>query len=371
MFFRYHRVRNWAGISAAALLLAGCAALPKTGPSGPAILKGAGQGQFDLVEVSDLASVPSAHPMPEFHPLPARSNLTGDSLAAGDVVSVTLFEVGARVFSGAVAGEGGFDPTAKGQKIGPLAIDQSGNVKLPYIGTVQFAGKTPAQVEAEIERRLVGQSEYPQAVVQVEAAVGSSVVVGGEVSNPGRIRLTGAHERLLDVITLAGGYRGQLSDLIVHVDREGVVGEGPLDSLTYSNGGGMAMEPGDRVEILRRPRSYSVLGTAGRVNRYDLPTRRTSLMEALALAGGPNDNLANPAAIFVFRFAPDGAGGERATVYHINMMKPSSYFIAQKFNLDDKDVLYLAGAEANQPIKVIQLIGQLFTPVLIARQLAN
>jgi len=300
------------------------------------------------------------------------TSLSGEALAVGDLVSVTLYEVGARVFSGGgTAADAGFDPSAKAQKIGPIAIDRSGNVKLPYVGVVRFAGRTPMDVEADIERRLVGQSEFPQALVHLDTAVGSAVVVGGEVTNPGRIRLTAAGERLLDVITLAGGYRGQLSDLLVTVDRQGQSSEGPLDALTYGNGGGMLMEPGDRVEVLRRPRTYSVLGSAGRVNRFELPTRRVSLVEALALAGGANENTANPAAVFVFRFVKDANEVEKATVYHIDMMKPSSYLLGQKFLLDDKDVIYLAGADANQPSKLITIISQIFTPVLLARQLTN
>jgi len=39
--------------------------------------------------------------------------------------------------------------------------------------------------------------------------------------------------------------------------------------------------------------------------------------------------------------------------------------------LTDKDVLYVGGAAANQPTKLIQTIGQLFTPILLARQLSN
>jgi len=154
--------------------------------------------------------------------------------------------------------------------------------------------------------------------------------------------------------------------------------EVPVEDLTFSNLGGMTMEPGDRIELVRKNRSYTMMGSANRVSRFDLPLRRFSLIEALALAGGPSENLANPGAVFVFRYekvaakGPDGAApDERPVVYHLNMMKPASYFLAQQFYVTDKDVVYVGGAEANQPTKLIQILGQLFTPIALTRTITQ
>jgi polysaccharide export outer membrane protein len=45
------------------------------------------------------------------------------------------------------------------------------------------------------------------------------------------------------------------------------------------------------------------------------------------------------------------------------MMNPGAYFLAQNFQMRDKDVLYFGNARANQPSKLIQLISQLFSPL--------
>ncbi|RYF06411.1 MAG: polysaccharide export protein, partial [Oxalobacteraceae bacterium] len=89
-----------------------------------------------------------------------------------------------------------------------------------------------------------------------------------------------------------------------------------------------------------------------------------SLAEAVANAGGVNPGVGNPAAIFVFRYVRDEQGNEVPMVYHLNMMKTGSYFLAQRFAMQDKDVLYFGNAAANQPSKLIQLISQLFSPIL-------
>ncbi|MBX9730887.1 MAG: hypothetical protein K2X59_06125 [Sphingomonas sp.] len=76
-------------------------------------------------------------------------------------------------------------------------------------------------------------------------------------------------------------------------------------------------------------------------------------MEALAPIGGANDNLADRAAVFESRDEknPDGTG--HPAVYHINILKPCTYFRAQKFIPQKKDVIYLAGARATEPIKLL------------------
>lgn len=204
--------------------------------------------------------------------------------------------------------------------------------------------------------------------MQRSGAQGSAAFVTGDVAQPGRVPLSSASERLLDAIALAGGTRGDTGNLMLRILRDGRSSEGPFDRVRYDNIGGLRLEPGDRIELFRVPRSYSVLGMANRANRFDLPLRSFSLAEGLAQAGGPIDSLADPAAVFVFRYRPAPDGGDPVpVVYHINMLEPASYLLAQRFALAHDDVIYIGGAEANQPTKILQLIGQIFAPIVTAR----
>jgi polysaccharide export outer membrane protein len=374
MMRRANRSKMTKAVACACLtMMSGCAALPQAGPIGKTITRAGDRGAYTVVEVDTGAALPPLPAAPDYAPLPVVGAQDVGAIAPGDVISVIYYEVGARVFSGGGSAPGSaFDPAAKEQRVGPIEVDENGQIRLPYTGTIRAAGRTPTQLARDVEASLRGKSENPQVIVRLEAANGSSVIVGGEIGSPGRVRLSGAHEKLLDIINLAGGHRGSAADILVQINRQGTISDVPFENLTYANIGGMAMQPGDRVELIRQPRSYSVLGSANKVNQYDLPLRRFSLVQALALSGGPNENLADPAAVFIFRFEKSGENGtERPMVYHFNMLKPASYFLAQQFFLTDKDVLYVAGAEANQPAKLLQIIGQVFTPIVIARQVAN
>jgi len=64
-------------------------------------------------------------------------------------------------------------------------------------------------------------------------------------------------------------------------------------------------------------------------------------------------------------------GIEKPMVYHMNMMRPRSYYLAQKFMLNDKDVVYIGGAAASRPTKLLQIVSAIFMPFLQGHQLAD
>jgi polysaccharide export outer membrane protein len=129
--------------------------------------------------------------------------------------------------------------------------------------------------------------------------------------------------------------------------------------------------PSDRILLVRTPQSFSVLGAAGRSDQILFNAPRLTLIEAVAQAGGANPNAGDPRAIFVFRILRREDGTEEPTVYHFNMMEASSYILAQRFAMRDKDVLYVGNASANQPSKLIQLVSQLFFPLVTLGQVVS
>jgi polysaccharide export outer membrane protein len=86
-----------------------------------------------------------------------------------------------------------------------LTVDAAGTIYLPLIGTVTAAGKTPAELSAEIARRL--DERYlvnPQVSVNVVKAVAERVTVDGEVEKPGIFPKPG-QLTLLQAIALGEG----------------------------------------------------------------------------------------------------------------------------------------------------------------------
>ena len=361
------------------LLLSGCAAIPASGPTGGEIRS---QIKADtshlgitLVAVRSAADLPPPPPpapvfSPDYRP-PPPTELVG----VGDILDIAIYESGIALFGrsapAVASGEAGFEPAAKAERLPPARVSDDGTINIPFIGELAVKGRTTAAVEQLIAAALRGKSQNPQVLVSIREGLTNSVIIGGDVARPGRLVLPTNRESLSDVIALAGGNRGEIKDILVRVQRGENSGEFRLSDILGDQERDIRIFPADRIALVRAPRSFSVMGAAGKAEQIQFPAPRVSLAEAVALAGGANPNTGDPRAIFVFRLHRDPSGQERPIVYHFNMMQASSYLLAQRFAMADKDVLYIGNAAANQPTKLVQIVSQLFFPLVALQNLGN
>lgn len=375
MNFLYFRTGRRAHATIVALLatlgLSACATLPSSGPTGNQIRKTvtAQASDIQLIELVDIATLPAAQaaaPLQLANLPPPPTDLVGP----GDTLDIAIYEAGVTLFGGGTARLSAetpaFDSSAKVERMGGTRVDDSGAIQLPYAGRLQVAGQSVGEVAAMIRSALRGYSQNPQVVVTIREMITNSVIVGGEVTRPGRLVLPTNRETVADAIALAGGYRGDAKDLAVRLQRRDVTDEIRLTDALSGPAAELRVYPGDRLSIVRAPRSFSVMGAPGVVQLFSFGTPNVSLAEAIAQAGGSNPQFGDPAAIFVFRYVPDADNVLRPVVYHANMMKAGSYFLAQRFPMRDKDIVYVGNARANQPSKLVQIISQLFAPIVTA-----
>tara|TARA_R110000868_G_scaffold101560_1_gene279551 strand:+ start:3507 stop:4655 length:1149 start_codon:yes stop_codon:yes gene_type:complete len=354
--------------------LAGCATLPSSGPTGGQIEKSAaapkGGSPIRLIQINSIMDLPhggvSTMPAPQ---LPDIAPPPTDLVGPGDVLDINIYEAGVSLFSGSAGGgasesQMAATPGVQVQKLPPTRINDLGDISIPYAEKLHVAGLTVGEVESMVRNSLRSLSQNPQVLITVSQAITNSIIVGGEVAKPGRLVLQTNRETLSDVVALAGGYRGSAKDLTLRITRGGKNVDVRMNDLVDNPALDVRAYPGDRLILINNPRTYSVLGAPGRVEQVPFSRSAVSLAEAIATAGGVNPGVGNPAAIFVFRYVRDEQGNEVPMVYHLNMMKTGSYFVAQRFAMQDKDVLYFGNAAANQPSKLIQLISQLFSPIL-------
>lgn len=363
-------------VSMSALGLAGCANLPVSGPTGYDIRHAARADQakfpFALVEVDDAAQVPPAPALPAqtlASVLPRPTDLVGP----GDVLNITIYEAGVALFGNSnlraavAAGGGAVDLSSTAEHLPAVRVDDYGFIKVPFIGRVRAAGHTAAELQAMIQNGLRGMSQDPQVLVSIDQSITNSIILAGEVSKPGRLVLATNRESLVDAIALAGGYRGNAKDAVARVQRDGQSFEIRLSDLLDMPQEDVQVAPGDRITVISRPQSFSILGAPNKPDEVVFPRANLTLAEAVALAGGANPNAGDAAAIFVFRYVRQPNGSERPTIFHLNMMRAGAYLLAQRFRIHDQDVLYIGNARANQPAKFVQLLSQLFVPVATAR----
>lgn len=367
----------------AAMLLSGCKSLPSSGPTAAQIVKRANdtksEFRFNIVPLDNEA----VHVLNEAQNARVAATMTlalldspprPDVLGPGDVLNISIYEVGVSLFSRVTAAVAGvFDPAVHGEKFPEVTVDEQGKISLPYGGVFDVTGRTPAELESLINRRLSGLSQQPQAMVTLAKNVSNTVIVAGNVNKPGRYDLTFNRERLLDAVALAGGASASSEDTLVRFGRGERMIEQRLDSVRAGSRDDLVLMPRDHIELIARPRSFTVFGATGKVSQVSFETGGVSLAEALARVQGPSDATADPTAVFIFRYDDtiDPHSGAKPVIYRLNLMEPASYFLAQRVAMQDKDVIYIANAAANQPSKLVGVINQLFSPIITARAITT
>ncbi|NPD68338.1 polysaccharide export protein [Lichenicola cladoniae] len=378
------------------ILLAGCNTLPDSGPVESKILNDAKKPETNPLGFSIVQLDPSVISMLATQSPPLlsalgggmRDRLRGDRIGPGDVLQVSIFELGSGLFGGGSAGGmssgGGSNPLMGGagpgtsvtsENLPPIVVDGSGAVDVPYVGRLQATGRTPTQLAAAIKGGLKGQSQNPQVLVRISTDITNAVIVSGDVKKPGRDALTLAHERLLDMIAIAGGPEHAPEDTVVQLNRDGRTARIPLRILQDQPDQNVTLVPGDRIQVTYQPRSFTVFGATSKVSETAFDTPELSLAEALARIGGPLDDRADPNAVFLFRFEDRQAAVRMGlpvrpgvalapVVYKLDMMNPTSYFVAQKFAMKDKDLVYIANAKTNKFYKFFNLISMIVGPAI-------
>ena len=353
---------------ALALALPGCASLPSSAPTARQVTGAFRAGEAEVIAiVPGTVSGDSAIKPATFGWTLADGKEPSDWILAGDRLSITAYEVGYPLFGGNAA-SGESNPSGSSTRaFPPIVVPESGGIDFPYAGRLRVAGLTPEEVGNLLEGRLRAKSRYIEVLVTAEAGPGRSAIVSGDVARPGRVGLSGARERLLDAIALAGGPSARRADTVVRLTRGSQVGELRLDEVSADSAANVILVPGDRIELARNTRTLTVLGAAQKVTEIAFDSTELTLSEALARAGGPLDDKADARGVFIFRYEArqrDGIAVVQPVIYKLDLIDPASYFAAQQFQMRPRDVMLIANARSNQIGKFIQMVNQLTAPVV-------
>lgn len=306
----------------------------------------------------------------------ATESKPGFVVGAGDVVEVSVWEAPpAMLFGSGVADVRAGPSTTRVVSFPEQAVNSDGTVNMPFAGQVPAAGHTPQQIEAELVSRLKGKANQPQVLVRVIRNVSSNVTVVGEVVASTRMPLTARGERLLDALAAAGGVRQPVNKMTLQITRGNQVEALPLDVIIRDPKQNIVLQAGDVVTALHQPLSFTVLGATGKNEELSFEAQGISLTQALGRAGGLQDARADARGVFVFRFEEATAldwptkvvttpDGKVPVIYQIDLKDPASFFVAQSFPVNNRDVLYVSNAPAAELQKFLNIVTSIAAPVL-------
>jgi polysaccharide export outer membrane protein len=275
-------------------------------------------------------------------------------------------------------------PEAYGAEPGRLAavipdqqVGSDGAISVPYAARVPAAGRTPEDVQHTIETRLAQKALQPQALVIVKKSDANAVTVTGEVVAGAKIPLSPGGSRLLEVIAAAGGAKAPVHEVLVRLSRGGVTATIPLRQLVSHPAEDIYAQPGDVLTLVRVPQTFSVFGATGRNAEIPFNAEQISMSEALGKSQGLRDDLAKPEGVFLFRYEPASTvralgqpiasgsiDGVSPIVYRFNLRDGKTYLLAQQFQVEDKDVIFVADAPAAQSYKFATVLNQITGPII-------
>jgi len=421
------------------LFFGGCAWFPRAGPSTNEVIEqtqAGGEILFDVVAVDDrVVSTLRAQAQESFarrfkeNPPPAEINI-----AIGDTVSVVIWESaagglfseapptlppGARPETEPLAPEApippgerqqefaapgvqpqqprrpaqvplpaeaaGFNPGRRPAIIPDQQVGADGAISVPYAGRIPAAGRSPQDVQETIQSRLATKALQPQALVLVKKSAANAVTVTGEVVAGARVPLSPGGDRLLHVITAAGGAKAPLHETFVRLSRGGVTATMPLRRLVSDPGEDIYAQPGDVLTLVRTPQTFTVFGATGRNAEIPFGAEGITVSEALGKSHGLRDEFAKPEGVFLFRYEDDSIiralgqplatgseGGVSPIVYRFNLRDGDNYLLAQEFPVHDKDVIFVADAPAAQLYKFAaalnKVTGAVITGLLVCQK---
>ncbi len=377
-----------------ALGLASCTQLPVSGPNHRAISFGATSSvtsdervalDYVLLDINRgvLDFVVSVGPESFFRTFGSdRGAAPVIRVGVGDVVQVSIFESSAG---------GLFIPAEAGVRPGNFVtlpsqtVDRSGTISVPFAGQIQAAGRSAPDIQREIENKLENRAIEPQVMITlVEQNATEVAVVGDVVNGANKFRIRPGGERILDVISRAGGTKFPGYELFVTLQRGKKRATVYFPNLINNPGENIFVTPGDVVYVYREQQKYVAIGALGSTNlttgltgQYAFEQEKLSLNEAVAKAGGLLDSRANPGQVFLYRMEyREALSAMRVnlskfpkdqkfipTVYRANFRDPSSFFFAQKFPMRHKDVIYVSNADSIEVVKFMDYVRSITSTV--------
>ena len=356
--------------------LASCAGLPGAGPTAGEVTAASkptstGETRFALVDVDPnvVAKMESWSAVSLQGTFGKQGATATQAIGQGDYVQVTIWEAAAGGLFSAPAsaqlgGTGSRTATIPEQVVGP-----DGAITVPYAGRVQVRDRTPQQVEQAVVAALTGKAIEPQALVTVTRNIANTVTVVGEVTGGARVPLTTRGDRILDVVASAGGTKAAAHETFVTLVRGRQSVRIPMQALLTNPSENVFVKPGDVISVSKEPQTFTSAGATGQNSVVPFDSIGITLDQAIARAGGLSDTRADPGGVFVIRYErpeeydqlgfrrPDpGALPQVPVIYRVNMRDPNGFFMARRFPIRNKDILFVSTAPAAEMQKVINVL---------------
>ena len=222
-----------------------------------------------------------------------------------------------------------------------LTVDQQGFIQFPLIGRLKASGMSVPQFTAVLQSRLQRYLKYSDPQVKVINYLGSKFFIDGEVAKSGEFPIADAPVTLYGALSMAGGATITGDSNSIVLNRRGKNYNLGLQSLSQMglSANQVYIQNGDSIHVNSQSRNkVYVLGEFGRIAPVAIPEQGLSLSHVLGESNGLNNETANAAKVYIVR---DNLEYKYTNIYYIDMKTITSFALANRFEMQSNDILYV------------------------------
>lgn len=262
-------------------------------------------------------------------------------IGGGDILSIVVWDH--PELAGGLTATANTDPaTAAGASAVPqgFVVDHQGRIQFPLVGMVAMEGLTEEQARALLTTRLAKYLAHPNVTLRVQAYRSKRVYIDGEVKSPGLQAINDIPMTLVEALNRAGGLLPTADQSRIALERGQQRYLVNLRELVQKgvNPGLVMLAPGDVVRVHSRDESkVFVSGEVITPRALPMHDGRLTLNEALGESGGISPLSGDARQVYVVRKTVD-----RTRVFQLDARVAGSLAMAEAFELQPKDIVYVA-----------------------------
>ncbi len=275
------------------------------------------------------------------------------TLGVGDVLQITVWDH--PELSGAVATQ----TQSAARPVDPASgfvIGEDGVLNYPYAGTLHVLGLRIDQVREKLYERLATVFNRPQLTVRIASFRSQQVYVDGEVHTPGPQPISDIPMTLYDAVSRAGGFSQAADQSRMVLVRNGTTYPINFPRLLArgENPANIVLKNGDLLRVVSRDdNGVYVMGEVSKpATAVPMRNGKLSLSDAISQVGSLNSATADAAQLYVIR----GSSETAPKVFHLDARSPVAMILANQFDLQPKDVVYVDGNGLVRISRVLNLL---------------
>lgn len=263
------------------------------------------------------------------------------AIGGGDILSIVVWDH--PELAGGLVTSANSDPAlAANANAVPqgFVVDHAGRIQFPLVGMLTVAGMTEEQARALLTTRLAKYLATPNVTLRVQSYRSKRVYIDGEVKSPGLQAINDIPMTLVEALNRAGGLLPSADQSRIVLERgEGRYSINLRDLVQRNINPGMVMlAPGDVVRVHSRDESkVFVSGEVVTPKALTMHDGRLTLNEALGESGGISPLSGDARQVYVVRKTD-----QRTRVFQLDARVAGSLAMAEAFELQPKDIVYVA-----------------------------